>query len=386
MKSKNRLLILLTFVISFSGNVFCQNISKTDSLQSLIEKYQFDDAIKLANRYLSKDSSNIRILLMKGKAQSSGYMLKDAVETYKKVLVLDPENIINLQELVNTFKNLGAFDSSMVYSKKQTVIQPENSFFKEQLAELYYSNKNFIAAINVLKLLDKPNNFYILKQIGNCYFELENMDSAKVYYTRAGQLFPMDAFVNQKLINTYIKLHDYNMGLEIAEKFLSKDSANTKILKLKAYCYYLLKNYSDAERWFLKCNEKGDSSLFCYRYTALSFFMQEKYDTAVKYFLKAFEIDTSDAEMAYYIGTSAYKSYNTNTDTGVYYFNKAVALEKHHLQFLSIVYSEMAEAYNNIFQSDTALYMLRRAHEIDPLKKSILFKTAYQYDYWLKNK
>jgi tetratricopeptide (TPR) repeat protein len=181
-------------------------------------------------------------------------------------------------------------------------------------------------------------------------------------------------------------MHDYNNGLEIARKFLSKDSTNTKILKLNAYCYYLLKNYSDAERWFLKCNEKGDSSLFCYRYTALSFFMQEKYDTAVKYFLKAFEIDTSDAEMAYYVGASAYKSYSTNTDTGVYYFNKAVALEKHHLQFLSIVYSEMAEAYNNIFQSDTALYMLRRAHEIDPLKKSVLFKTAYQYDYWLKDK
>jgi tetratricopeptide (TPR) repeat protein len=180
MKLKNRLLILLTFVISFSGNVFCQIISKTDSLQSFIEKYQYDDAIKLADRYLSKDSSNIRILLIKGKAQSSGYMLKDAVETYKKVLGLDPENIISLQELVNTFKNLGVFDSSIIYSKKQIVIQPENSYFKEQLAELYYSNKNFIAAINVLKLIGKTNNFYILKQIGNCYFELESMDSAKV--------------------------------------------------------------------------------------------------------------------------------------------------------------------------------------------------------------
>lgn len=384
MKLKNKIRFLLFILIFISEKNFCQQFSSTDTIQKLLEMYRYDDAIKRANDYLSTDISNVQLMLLKGKAQSSNYLLKEAVETYKKVLILDPVNISVIQELVRTYNNLGNFDSSIVYAQKQIDLYPENSFFKVQLSALMYSNENYGEAIKVLMpLLDKDPGFHVLKQIGNSYFEMQNMDSAEIYYLKAKNLFPMDAVINQKLINTYIKTHEYIKGLEVAGSFIEKDSANSSILKLKAYCHYLLKDYLNAEKWFLKCIEKGDSSLFVYKYTGQTFFIEEKYEDAVDYFSNAFRMDTSDAEVAYYYGASLYKSFND--DAGIYYLRKAVALENHSLQFLSIVYSEMAEAYNYHRQSDTALIMLQRAYEINPEKKSILFRMGYQYDYWLKD-
>ena len=52
-------------------------------------------------------------------------------------------------------------------------------------------------------------------------------------------------------------------------------------------------------------------------------------------------------------------------------------------QFLLTLYAELAGAYNLNSKPDTALEILLKAHNTDTKDPAIVFKIAYQYDYYL---
>jgi hypothetical protein len=52
-------------------------------------------------------------------------------------------------------------------------------------------------------------------------------------------------------------------------------------------------------------------------------------------------------------------------------------------QFLSTLYSELANAYTLTSHPDTGIILLKKSLEVNPESNIIRFKIAYQYDYYL---
>jgi len=118
------------------------------------------------------------------------------------------------------------------------------------------------------------------------------------------------------------------------------------------------------------------------KYLGLSYYKQEKYDTAVPFFRRAFYADTTDSEVCFYYGVSAYRS--LEVDTGLIYLNRTFRLLMPPGKFLSTLYSELADAYTSKGSADTAIVLLTKALEAYPENNTLRFKIAYQYDFHLR--
>ena len=384
---------LLFFIVTafFSTGVLTRLEAQTqqqvrDSIRFLIENYRFAEAAAYADIILQKGNPNPEIMLYKGRALAAGSDFRGAASVFLEAYGADTSNIVVVQELLTNYANAGDQEKAVFYAEKAVRLKPQNSFFRLQLSNLYLSDKAYQKALHTLEplLYYETPNAAVLKQLGAVYFESGNYDTARFFYQQSMKLTPDDSRTCQKLINVFLKQKDYNGGLAAAGNYLLSDSLNTNILRLKAYCYYLLKDYTNAESIFRKCIILGDESKFVLKYIGMSLYMQEDYFESGRYFQKTFALDNTDPEIAYYIGVTSYKT--DSTKRGVFYLQKALELEKPTTDFLSSVYAELAAAYTQNQQPDTAIGLLLKANSISPGKKSTLFRIAYQYDKYLVDK
>ena len=387
-ESKKGLFILVFFIIS-SIRVFAQDQDIRDKeltvkLNQLMDSYQYSQACLLADQLLEKDSLNLELLILKGRALAADFKVQQAKDIFAKAYLLDSANTVTLFELVNACRQLGDFKQAISYCRKLVDLYPENSFFTIQLANLFYSTDDFRTTKEILLPFYRQDsmNSYVLKQLANSCNELLQVDSAVQFYEKYLDIVPYDAGITGKLTNLFIRKRNYEAGLCLTEMYLAHDSSNAGILKLNAYCSYLLKEYETAAQKFSKCIALGDESKFTSKYLGLSFYRQEIYDLAEPWLRHAYLADTTDAEVCFYYGVSAYRS--ALTDTGIVYLEKTLNLLMPDPKFLNTLYIELAGAYSEYGQADTALVILKSAYEDNPTNATLAFKIAYQYDYYLR--
>jgi len=375
------LVILMQFLPAMSG---AQERDPAEQVKSLMESCQFSQAVNLAEQFLSQDSARIDLLLLTGKALAAGFQYREAVAALRRAEQLDSTNIKVLNELVDVYRQSGDAGNAIVASRKITSLVPGNRYFSLQLANLYYLEEDFRQAIEALTPLymTDSSTFFVAKQLGNCYNELRRSDSAIRFYRRALRITPYDPIVTGKLVNVFIREDNVAMALYWTQVYLAQDSVNIPILKQNAYCYYLLIDFKSSANRLLECLRLGDSSKFTMKYLGLSYYKQDKYDTASPYFRKAFLADTTDAEVCFYYGVSEYRS--LGVDTGLVYLNRTFRLLMPTPQFLSTLYIELAAANTATGKADTAIILLRKALEAKPENNTLRFKIAYQYDFFLR--
>ena len=385
---KKIILFLVCTVIVIDGS-FAQEQAPRDTdltaqLHHLVDSFQYGQACQVADQLLEKDSLNVEVLILKGRALAADFKAQYAKDVFTRAYLLDSANTVTLFELVNVCRQLGDFGQAIAYCQKLVDLHPENSFFTIQLANLYYSIDDFRTVKDILLPLYQQDslNSYVLKQVANSCNELQLADSAITLFKKYLDIVPFDAGVSGKLTNLFIRKRDYSAGLCLTETFLAHDSTNTSILKLNAYCNYLMKEYQVAAQRFSKCVILGEKSKFTLKYYGLSWYRQERYDLAEPWLRQAYQADTLDAEVCFYYGVSAYRS--ALTDTGIVYLKKTLKLLIPDQKFLNTLYIELAGAYSENGQADTALTILKSAYEANPDYPTLAFKIAYQYDYYLR--
>ena len=387
-QNKNNLFLLVCIIMG-TTSLFAQDQKIRDKelsakFRQLMDSYQYGQACLVAGQLLSKDSLNVELLTMKGRALAADFKVQQAKDVFTTAYVLDTANTVTLFELVNVCRQLGDAKQAIAYCHRIVDLHPENSFFTIHLSNLYYGIEDFRMAKDILLPLYKMDslNVYVLKQLANSCNELQQVDSAITFYVKYLDLVPFDAGMTGKLTNLFIRKWDYPAGLSLTELFFAHDSANTGILKLNAYCHYLMKDYQAAAQKFSKCIQLGDKSKFVLKYFGLSWYKQERYDLAEPRFRLAYLADTTDMEICFYYGVSAYRS--ALTDTGVIYLEKTMKMIMPDPKFLNTLYLELAGAYNENGQADTALTILKSAYGANPDYPALAFKIAYQYDYYLR--
>jgi tetratricopeptide (TPR) repeat protein len=373
--------ILLFLLPGISG---AQKQESAEQVKYLMESCQFSQAVTLAELFLSKDSARADLLLLKGQALAAGFQYREAVAAFRKALLYDSTNIKVLNELVQVYRQSGDPENAIVTNLKIIGLVPENRFFRLQLANIYYAEEDYINAVRVYVPLYRADSssFFISKQLGNCYNELKQSDSAIYFYRHALKIIPFDPFVTGKLVNLFLREDEVSMALYWTQIYLARDSTFVPILKQSGYCNYLLIDFKSAAKQFNECVRLGDSSKFTMKYLGLSYYKQEKYDTAALFFRSGFLSDTTDSEVCFYYGVS--ESRSLNVDTGLVYLERTLRLLTPPGQFLSTLYVELASAYTGSGMPDTAIVILQKALASNPGNNNLRFKIAYQYDFYLR--
>jgi len=374
--------LLLLFTPSL---VVAQNIDKSLQVSSLFESYHYDEALVLTNQLLSQDSMNANLILLKSKILASFNKNTEAVNILQKHYKYDSTNLKVLGSLIEYSNQGGETEKACGFARKRLSLAPDNRYFSFQLANLYYQLEKYRKGLDILlPLYSKDSlNISLIKQITNGLLEINKADSAILFCKKILRILPDDPWTTNKLANIYIRINAINKGILLTDNFIRKDSANIAILKSNAYLNYLAKDYDRAILRFKRSFTLGDTTRFSYKYTAMSYYRLELYDTAFIYMKTTYEMDTTENEILFYFGVCAGKNYRH--EEGLKLLNKVLVRQKSAEQFVSLVCIESAALYNDMMKPDTALAFLNKAYERNPTNIDILFRLGYQYDLYMQN-
>lgn len=132
------------------------------------------------------------------------------------------------------------------------------------------AEKKYEEAIAVYEKLlsENPEAYIINKNIGNCYFELQQYDKAEEYY----------------------------------RKVLDKEPGNAEIMLLVGNCYANRGDKDKAMEWYSKIEfEKITDPTVLYNIGS-GFYSQSKYDEAIKYYKRAIELQKDFLDAIYQLG------------------------------------------------------------------------------------
>lgn len=253
-------------------------------------------------RYLKiQDTLNPNYPYQLGKALALQRKKLQMGQSYIDAFNIDTLHLNSIYEVAKFFKSLHIRDTSRIFIEKGLKIDSTNVNFLQLKANDQYFGKEFIEAISTLRKLEelkfKSVNTY--EMYGMCYFNLEQIDSAEVYFKKA----------------------------------LKLDRQNPKILYRLGTIEYQRKNYRIAELYTLQAIMYSKPDLDK-EYMLLGIMAKEKleFKNAVKYFDEAVKNNRSNVDALFQLALAS--------DT--YFEDKKVAL-RHYEKFIEKFESKSPE-------------------------------------------
>ena len=381
-KACSKKVVIVVFLLSAFQSM-AQTDERFTGIRDLISDYKYSEAMEKCNRFLVSDSSNADLLILKGEILMSMFRFSEAALALRQATAIDSNRIRGLKDLASLYKQTGENEEAILYYKKILERQPEDRQAMIQLAALLIQLENYRDALNLLLPACKSDsgNFYILKLTASSYQELNNADSALIFYQKARKISPANPNIALSLSNLLIRKKQYDSVIRYTEQFVRENPKSYAVFRLGAYATYLKKDYPSAASKFRGSIRMGDASKFTHKYLGLCRYKLDMFDSACPSFRKAYLLDTADAELCFYYGESLLRS--KWPDSALLYLGRALRMILPSEQYLITLYSDISLAFNSTDRADTALQILIKAHAFAPDNPNILFKLAYQYDYYM---
>lgn len=254
--------IWLEFLEEFPGN--------KDAFYAVrrLSKDNISNTLKAYKLRLSEFANDTKILYSYAEYLSDSKMFDEAIETYQKILDIDPSDADSLNNYANILADQKRnFSKAEEYYKKAIELRPREGLFYYNLAILYEQYRRYDLAKDIYeKVIDKNIRSYLF-DINDVYVNFANIlndiygktDEAENFYKR--------------VLETDEKNHRAHYG----------------------YAHILsnaLSNYSDAKKHYLLAIKNKADFFAAYHNLAVLLFehMDEKED-AKYYFLKAIELN-----------------------------------------------------------------------------------------------
>lgn len=259
----------------------------------LLRDKSYKKAIKILDESLKKQGDNIDVLMKKAMAYRLMNDNKKAIKTYKKILVLEPQNPVALsylhtvekfkqkeedylQNLIPMLKNpeitlddkiktlipfVGKVSkdtpitSQLIAASKIILEQyPDDAKSNALHADILYNSGNIEESEVYYKksLDDSKKNFEIWRQLMAIYSYLEKWDKLAKLSENAIDYYPNQVIGYYNAGKAYINLGKVDKGLEYLDEALSYTGAKTKmhneINLMQAHGYISAKKIKKAER------------------------------------------------------------------------------------------------------------------------------------------
>ncbi|MEQ7799850.1 tetratricopeptide repeat protein [Pedobacter sp. ASV1-7] len=271
-----RLLLILAIFCTYQYSI--AQSKRTIDNDKLLEYYQSQRYVEAANYLQSiynEDTQNPKEIKQLAYAYVMAGKLPEAEKNYLKLYEQQPKSLPILFSLASINVRRGNDEKAKEYY--QEIIRNDTASFNayKGLAELYKGEDK--------KTIDKRMS---------------------ILY-KANKLNPIDPDVAFDLCETYFKMENLNDALRVLDTALAADSTNLRLLKMKMPIGIATKNYKTSVDTGEALLKYGDSSSFVLNNLAKSYFLLLDYKNALKYFLKLDSQQALDNEtLSYNIGMS----------------------------------------------------------------------------------
>lgn len=294
-------------------------------------KQKLNEAIGYLNKAnaISPGDAVIKLLLAKANQALGNY--DEAINNYERAVTLEPDNVLLKMNLGLLYYESRDFGKSIELLNKVILAYPDNLKARSYLGAALQATENYLAAIEQYNyvLNYERDNFSIVKNIGDCWLALEQLDRAKENFLLAQAIDPNVpdlyadiAFIDQKLKNFDSSIGNYRKAIALKDSKLWRKSlaytlwANKDLDEaveefkgieehnLAGYIYQLLENKDGAVAQYAKAVEKNPKDLKSRFNLGRLRHEGKDYVGAKEQYLKIIEERPNDAETLYLLGVA----------------------------------------------------------------------------------
>lgn len=233
------------------------------------------------------------------------------------------------------------------------------------------------------KIKSDSLNTEFLSLLADYYYQLDSLDASIKVLKKLIAINPLDMKNLSKLANFYVKNKDFEKSMQVCDKVLETDTLNKKFNRIKGIAGFNGAEFDIAALCFNRLIMQGDSGILVLKLLGISEFKTNKFDNSRANLLLAYEADSNDVEVNYYLGKAFLNS--PNPEKGLFYFNRVDSLLQPDPKILSSLYYDKQSIYSVLGKYTESVNCYELAYQYHP-KPEYIFYIAALYQHKLDNK
>jgi len=246
---------------------------------------KYDQAIESFNRVLDLEPENIDVLIDVGIAFRHKEDYDTAIEYYNRVLEIDKANKFALNNIGWSLQCKGDEESAIEMYKKALEIDPSYDTTVVNITKIYNNNKEFEKSVEIYKkALHKDHlNTANWIDLGRAYRQLDEYDKAIGAYSEALKLAPNDKIIWNNSGWVYYCQKEYDKAIEAYTKSMEID-----------WIYDL--PFANLIKIYDKMIKENSNDYIAWKNVAKGFFLGRDYNRSIDSINRSLNIDPDFGE------------------------------------------------------------------------------------------
>lgn len=305
-----------------------------------LEDMKFIDAIKCFSQASSISKNNPVYWYNLANAYFFNGWQDEAVNSYLKAIVLDPENLDYRYSLAYLYYEMKKFDKAQ--KEVDIILSKDANHYQARVikALLKLNNKDYLGAERILEenLKAGCSDAFTLVSLGKVYNELENFDKAEKVIKSVIEQNPENINYISDLADVYIKEKKYDEAIELVKKVINENEKYIYGYILGAKIAYLKGDLEKTKEFAQDAISLDINCADGYYYLALVRKSEQDYDEAVECMKRAIMYDLNNAK--YYAEMSNIYKLKDDVKTALEYIKEAESIDES-VEY-KIMYKELA--------------------------------------------
>lgn len=320
-------------------------------------------------------------VLKEARYLKSIFKIDEAIEKLSAFVTPDRFDEDILSELADCHFQNGDYESAAGTYLLLTSKSPRNILYKVRQMQTFYRMKAFAQSAEAGKAVLQLDTIpAIAALVGDSFNQADMPDSALTYYRLALSVKPLNESVVSKASRILLSRRDYDGAIQMANEYLSMDPDNFTIAPIKGLAHYSKNEYVPAIEVFERQEKLGNDSYPVHYYLGQCYWHTEVMYRAQEELLAAWQIDSSDVNLAYSIA-AVYADSNLSFDKDVKpWLDKAMDMLQPDPMIMFRLHQQYGVGNAKQFRWNEAIAQYQKAYGYYPKAISLLTNIAYCYE------
>ncbi len=338
-------------------------------------------SMQFASAQVTDPQSERSQALKEARYLKSIFKTDEAIERLSAFVTPDSFDEEILSELADCHFQNGDYESAAGTYFLLTSKFPQNILYKVRQMQTFYRMKAFAQSAEVGKAVLRLDTIpAIAALVGDSFNQADMPDSALRYYRLSLSIKPLNESVVSKASRILLSRRDYDGAIEMTNEYLALDPDNFTIAPVKGLAHYSKNEYSPAVDVFERQEKLGNDSYAVHYYLGQSYWHTEVMYRAREELLAAWQIDSSDVNLAYSIAAVNSDSHLPFNKDVKPWLDKAMEMLQPDPAMLSRIHQQYGLGEYVKMNWNEAIAHYKEAYRYNPGFISALSTIAYCYE------
>ena len=327
------------------------------------------------------DSLSRRAALTEARYLKSIFKTEAAIERLSALITPETFDEEVLAELADCHFTSGDYATAAGTYQLLSLRAPDNLLYKIRQMQLAFRMKDYLASARLgREVLAQDSIPAIVALAADAWNLAGQADSALVYYRQALALKPMNETVVSKAANILLAEKAYDEVVAMTGDYLSLDPDNFTIAPIQGLAFYLKGEYDSSLVVFQHLEDLGADSYPLHYYLGQSYWHTNVPYAAERELLKAWAIDSSDANLAWTIAAVKSDMLRPFEENGKVWLEKTEEMIRPDSALVSRIHQQYGAGFYRIDHFDQAIAHYKEAYRYNPSFIQALSSIAYCYE------